>query len=98
MEILWMRVDRAVAPAAVLVERVSPRAGRSEHWRGAALDGVQICREAEDRLPVVEADRGEIAPDCEHVALLPATAETLKQGAVAAADAEVCHVTRSTKR
>ena len=89
-----MRGDRAVAPAAVLVESVSPRAASgSEHWRRASLDRVQILGEAEDGLSVVEADRGESLADGEDVALLSGAAEPLEEGTVAATDCDVAHVT-----
>jgi hypothetical protein len=71
MEILLVRGDRAVAPAAVLVESVSPRAASgSEHGRRASLDRVEILGEAEDGLSVVEADRSDV----------PATSMTIATG------------------
>jgi hypothetical protein len=97
MEILLVRGDRAVAPAAVLVESVSPRAASgSEHGRRASLDRVQITGEAEDGLSVVEADRGESLADGEDVALLSGAAEPFEEGTVAATDCDVAHVTGST--
>ena len=94
MEILLLRGDRAVAPAAVLVESISPRAARgSEHGRRASLDRVKILGEAEDGLSVVEADRGEILPDGEDVALLSGATQPLEEGTFAATDCDVDHVT-----
>lgn len=94
-----MRGDRAVAPAAVLVESVSPRAtSGSEHGRRASLDRVQILGEAEDSLSVVEPDRGERLADGEDVALLSGAAEPLEEGAIAATDCDVAHVTETTTR
>jgi hypothetical protein len=94
MEILLLRGDRADAPAAVLVESISPRAARgSEHGRRASLDRVQIFGQAEDGLSVVEADRGESLADDEDVALLSGAAESLEEGTVAATDCDVDHVT-----
>ena len=99
MEILLLRGDRAVAPAAVLVESISPRAAiGSEHGRRASLDRVQISGEAQDSLSVVEADRGEVLADGEDVALLSGTAEPLEEGPVAATDCDVAHVTRAPLR
>lgn len=89
-----VRGDRAVAPAAVLVESVSPRAASgSEHGRRASLDRVQILGEAEDGLSVVEADRGESLAYGEDVALLSGAAEPLEEATVAATDCDVAHVT-----
>lgn len=93
-----MRGDRAVAPAAVLVESVSPRAASgSEHRGRASLDRLQILGEAEDSLSVVEADRGESLADGEDVALFSGAAEAFEKGAVASTDCDVRHVTGSTR-
>jgi hypothetical protein len=94
MEILLVRGDRAVAPAAVLVESISPRAaGWSEHRARAPRDGVEIACEAKDGLPVVEPDRRNAAPHGEDVALLSGAAEPLEEGSIAATDCDVRHVT-----
>jgi hypothetical protein len=99
MEILLVRENRAVAPAAVLVERVSPRAASgSAHGRRASLDRVEILGKAEDGLSVVEADGGESLADGEDVALLSGAAEPFEGGAVAATDCDVRHVTEATTR
>jgi len=91
-----VRGDRAVAPAAVLVESTSPRAASgSEHGRRSSLDRVQIRGEAEDSLSVVEADRGESLANGEDVALLSGATKALEQGSVAATDCDVAHVTRA---
>jgi hypothetical protein len=97
MEILSVRVNRAAAPARRLVESLSTRRPRgSEHGRWAARDRVQILREAKNGQPIVEADGGQIPADGEDVALLSGAAEPLEDGAIAATDCDVAHVTGST--